>query len=81
MQTTAPLGVLGFWTQTDTIGKSAAVLLLVMSLLTWYLIFGKGWQTWRTGRRAQRAMRAFWEGEGLAEAVARALTPAGVRAA
>lgn len=70
MQTTASLGVLGFWTQTDAVGKSAAVLLLIMSLLTWYLIFGKGWRTWRTRRRAGRALHAFWEGEDLAEAVA-----------
>jgi biopolymer transport protein ExbB len=70
MDTTAPLGVLSFWSQTDTIGKATAVLLLVMSILTWYLIMAKGWQTWRTRRRADLAMNAFWDGESLAEAVA-----------
>ena len=70
METTTPFGVLGLWAQADTFGRATAVLLLLMSLLTWYLILAKSWQTWRTCRPAERAMRAFWEGESLAEAVA-----------
>lgn len=70
MEPATSIGVLGFWTQADAIGKSAAVLLLIMSLLTWYLIFAKGWQAWRARRRGERAMDAFWEGESLTEAVA-----------
>lgn len=63
-------GVLGFWTQADAIGRLAAIILLAMSIATWYLILAKGWQAWRTRRRADRAVEAFWDGESLAEAVA-----------
>jgi biopolymer transport protein ExbB len=70
MDTTDSLGALGFWAQADAVGKSAALLLLAMSLASWYLILWKGWRTWRTRRNAERAMDAFWEGEELAESVA-----------
>jgi biopolymer transport protein ExbB len=64
------VGVLAFWAQADGVGKTAALLLLVMSMLSWYLIIAKSWQALRARRRAERAMDAFWEGESLAEAVA-----------
>ncbi|HKQ30098.1 MAG TPA: MotA/TolQ/ExbB proton channel family protein [Burkholderiales bacterium] len=70
MDTASSVGVLGFWAQSDTVGRSAALLLLAMSLASWYLILWKGWRTWYTRRYAERAMGAFWEGEDLTEAVA-----------
>jgi biopolymer transport protein ExbB len=69
METNAA-GLTAFWAQADGFGKSAALLLLLMSVISWYLIVWKSWRTWHTRRHAQRAIDAFWEGEELAEAVA-----------
>jgi len=66
-----PMGVLGFWTQSDIVGKSAAVLLLLMSIATWYLIVTKTLQLWRTRRLGTRALEAFWQAPELAQAVER----------
>jgi biopolymer transport protein ExbB len=67
----ASMGVFGFWVQSDAVGRSAAVLLLVMSMATWYLIVTKGLQFWRTRRQAERALDAFWDAPNLADAVER----------
>jgi len=70
MQNTS-LDVLGFLTQTDAVGRGAALLLLAMSCAAWYLIVWKGWRTWSARRQAARAVAAFWAAGDLAEAVAR----------
>lgn len=71
MEQGVSMGVLGFWAQSDAIGRSAALLLLAMSVASWYLIVTKTWQYWRTRRLAQQAVDAFWEAVDLADAVAR----------
>lgn len=71
MNEVAHIGVLGFWTQSDIVGKSAAALLLLMSLATWYLIVTKTLQLWRTRRLGARALEAFWQAPELAQAVER----------
>jgi biopolymer transport protein ExbB len=53
-------GLVGFWMQADAVGRSAAVLLFVMSLLTWYLILTKALQYWRVRHQASAALDAFW---------------------
>ncbi len=67
---TSAAGLVAFWAQADAVGKSAALLLLAMSVISWYLIVWKSWRTWHTRRHAEKAIDAFWEGEELAEAVA-----------
>ncbi|MBI2312453.1 MAG: MotA/TolQ/ExbB proton channel family protein [Betaproteobacteria bacterium] len=70
MHQTTSMSILGFWAQADAVGKSAALLLLTMSVTTWYLIVTKAWQAWRIRRRADRALNAFWSAESLTEAIA-----------
>jgi biopolymer transport protein ExbB len=64
-------GVLGFWVQADAVGRSAAALLALMSVATWYLIVTKTLQLWRTRREAERALEAFWQAPELDQAVER----------
>jgi len=64
-------GILGFWAQADVVGKGAALLLLGMSLATWYLIVTKTAQLWRVRRQAGRALDAFWSAPHLGQAVER----------
>ena len=71
MQELATTGVLGFWHQADAVGRAAALVLLIMSIATWYLIVTKSWQMWRVRREGERALEAFWQAPELAQAVER----------
>lgn len=78
MHDIAAIGVLGFWIQADGVGRSAAALLLLMSIATWYLLVTKTLQLWRTRREAERALEAFWQAPELSQAIERmrAVAPA-----
>jgi hypothetical protein len=54
-----------FWTQSDNIGRSVALLLLAMSVVAWVLILWKGWLLRRAAGR-HRARRAGLLGRRLA---------------
>jgi biopolymer transport protein ExbB len=71
MNELGPGGLIAFWTQADAVGKSAAILLLVMSIATWYLIVTKTIELWRMRRQAERAIDAFWAAPDLAQALDR----------
>jgi biopolymer transport protein ExbB len=68
MNETGSAGLVGFWMQADAVGRSAALLLFAMSLVTWYLILTKALQGWRVRRQAQAALDAFWSSTNLEEA-------------
>ena len=71
MQELTATGVLSFWQQADAVGRAAAIVLLLMSIATWYLIVTKSLQLWRTRREAERALDAFWQAPELTQAVER----------
>jgi biopolymer transport protein ExbB len=58
-----------FWAHTDAVTRSVLVLMLVGSIVSWYLIVTKGVLLWRTGRRSAQFLSAFWDAPNL-EAVA-----------
>lgn len=58
-------GMLHFIAQSDFIGKSLFVILLLMSLVSWYLIFVKSYSNWRTARLSRRFLREFWGASSL----------------
>ncbi|MFN0182856.1 MAG: MotA/TolQ/ExbB proton channel family protein [Aquabacterium sp.] len=53
-------GLTQFWTASDAIGRSVALLLLAMSVACWVLILWKGWVLQRARRDGPRAIAAFW---------------------
>ena len=59
-------GLAQFWAESDAIGRTVAVLLLVMSVSAWVLIFWKGWVLHRARRDIARAVPAFWAADTLA---------------
>lgn len=67
------LGMAHFLAQTDAIGKVLLVILVVMSIATWYLILAKSLQTLSARRRTERFLAAFWNAPSL-QAVERQLT-------
>jgi biopolymer transport protein ExbB len=54
------LGIAQFWAQGDAVTHAVAVLLLLMSMASWYVIAGKLLAHWRL-RQATAGLRSFWE--------------------
>lgn len=75
LTTTAPQemaepGVLHFIAQSDWVGQSLFIILLIMSVVTWYLVFFKGYGQWQRKKRARRFVQAFWSARSLDEVAA-----------
>ena len=58
-----------WWAQGDAISHAVALLLLAMSLLSWFFIFSKAYASWRV-RRAAPALDAFWAAPTLKDGIA-----------
>jgi biopolymer transport protein ExbB len=56
-----------FWAQSDVIGRTVALVLLVMSVSAWALILWKTWLLRRARRGLVRAVPAFWAATGVSE--------------
>ncbi|MBC3811617.1 MotA/TolQ/ExbB proton channel family protein [Undibacterium aquatile] len=56
-----------YWEQADQFGHAIAYLLLLMSLLSWALIFAKVWSFWRV-RKAAPFLPKFWLAPSMADA-------------
>jgi biopolymer transport protein ExbB len=59
------MGFAHFLAQTDTLAKVLLVLLLVMSVTTWYLIITKAWAWVLMRRRTRRFLDIFWNSPSL----------------
>ncbi len=67
VQQLADGGILHFVAQSDMIGKTLFVILILMSLVSWYLIFVKSFTNWRVNRHSARFLRHFWASSSLEE--------------
>lgn len=75
----APQNAFGFahlWASGDSVSHSVALILVIMSIASWYLILAKT-HDWWTIRRAARAMGAFWAASSVSEGIER-LRDAGI---
>jgi len=59
-QTLADSGMLHFIAQSDALGKLLFVILVFMSLVSWYLIFAKSFTNWRTRKATAKFLEHFW---------------------
>lgn len=66
------LGFAHFLAQTDTLGRIVLLLLLGLSVASWYLIVTKSLANYVAGRRAEAFLKQFWAADSL-EAVGIAL--------
>jgi biopolymer transport protein ExbB len=64
-----PYGLAALWAQGDAVIKGVAVLLLLMSVVSWYVIATRAWRAMRL-RRAARAAAGFWHTHSFAEGLA-----------
>jgi biopolymer transport protein ExbB len=53
------------WGQGDFVTRSVAVLLLAMSMLSWFVMLTKGWRALRLGRQTSRSEDRFWSARDL----------------
>jgi biopolymer transport protein ExbB len=54
------VGLAHFLAQTDTVGRTLLVFLLLMSIATWYLIITKAVALWMERRRSGAFLETFW---------------------
>jgi biopolymer transport protein ExbB len=64
-------GIVALIAQADAIQQFVALILLVMSITTWYLILSKTWEVWQARQRGKRAMNAFLAAPNVAVAIER----------
>ncbi|MCC6211222.1 MAG: MotA/TolQ/ExbB proton channel family protein [Burkholderiales bacterium] len=67
MEPTQSLGFAHFLAQADALARGLLVVLLAMSLATWYLIATKGIERWIEQRRSRRFLAPFWASGTLAQ--------------
>jgi biopolymer transport protein ExbB len=65
-----PYGLESLWLQGDFIIKGVAILLVAMSIASWYVIVTKGLQVLRYRRASAAAGHKFWDTTSLQEGVA-----------
>jgi biopolymer transport protein ExbB len=53
------------WAQGDAVSHSVALLLLLLSILSWGVIVNKGWQLWQLRRQGAGAIDDFWQASDL----------------
>jgi biopolymer transport protein ExbB len=64
-----PYGLGSMWLQGDFVTKGVAVLLLIMSIASWYVIVTKAIQLWKYRRAGRIAGHEFWDTSSLPEGV------------
>ncbi|HNN27490.1 MAG TPA: hypothetical protein PKL36_00375, partial [Agitococcus sp.] len=57
-----PYGVMAIWEQGDMVMKSVALLLLAMSIISWYVIISRAWQVVKL-RTIVKNSSAFWHSQ------------------
>lgn len=55
------LGLAHFWAQSDGVIHAVAVLLLLMSIASWYFILAKTYAAWQMRRVRRDALENFWQ--------------------
>src|SRR5690606_41943354 len=60
-------GMLHFIAQSGFVGKSLFVILVLMSLVSWYLIFVQWFTNWRVNRHSTPFLSPFWAASSLEE--------------
>jgi len=62
-----PYGLKALWEQGDFISKGTLIILVIMSMGTWYIMFTKVWDQAKLFRQAKAVDRDFWKAPSLQE--------------
>ncbi|MCE7902566.1 MAG: MotA/TolQ/ExbB proton channel family protein [Gammaproteobacteria bacterium PRO9] len=60
-----PYGLAELWAQGDFVSRGTLIILVLMSLYSWFIILTKLWEQARLLRQAKEASRNFWTGNTL----------------
>ena len=63
-------GLIHFWQQGDMVTHATALILLLLSVISWALIVGRFARQLRMNRAIERAPQAFWQARSLPDAIA-----------
>jgi biopolymer transport protein ExbB len=64
-----PMGLAHFWAQSDAVSHGVAIVLLLMSIASWYIIAGKAIAQIRARASIAQAMKSFWSAGSRAQAL------------
>ena len=66
-----PYGLEALWRQGDFVSKGTLIILVIMSMGSWYILFVKLWEQYRLMREARDVRTAFWKAPSLKEGAKR----------
>ena len=64
-----PYGLYAFWTGGDFVSKGTLIILVIMSLLTWYIMITKFFDQRKMRLQANQAEKEFWTSGSISDAV------------
>jgi biopolymer transport protein ExbB len=62
-----PYGIKALWAEGDIVAKTTLVIMVIMSIGTWYIMVSKLFELNRVGRQAKQAERDFWSAPNLGQ--------------
>ena len=65
-----PYGLEALWAQSDMVAKATLIIMLIMSMGTWYIIFTKLWEQSRLMRSGREATKTFWQSGSIKDGIA-----------
>jgi biopolymer transport protein ExbB len=66
-----PYGLEAMWRQGDWVSKGTLIILVIMSMGSWYIIFVKLWEQAKLGREGRAMGSGFWKAASLKEGAAK----------
>jgi biopolymer transport protein ExbB len=66
-----PYGLEAMWRQGDWVSKGTLIILVIMSMGSWYIIFVKLWEQSKLGREGRAMGQSFWKAPSLKEGAAK----------
>ncbi len=62
-----PYGLEALWRQGDFVSRGTLIILVIMSMGSWYIIFVRLWEQFKLGRQSQEMTKTFWKSTSLRE--------------
>jgi biopolymer transport protein ExbB len=66
-----PYGLQALWAQGDIVAKTVLVILVVMSMASWFIIFTKLWDQRRVRKQYEQTEKQFWAAGSVREGISR----------
>jgi biopolymer transport protein ExbB len=66
-----PYGLEALWSQGDFVAKGTLIILVIMSLVSWYIIFTKLWDQRRLAKQYEQTQKNFWNVSNLKDGLAK----------